>query len=419
MLTTFRFVPACIFILLTVMPGLSLAANDQNLAKAIKTYKSGYNACVEAHRIRSSNLVAAKEKISFYLKKLKEAKSIDPRIMSTTEQNVDRNISQCKTAEEDILRAEAFPIIEKAFSECNKTKKHLSSGAITSAERSFKKYTSFKSQAFALTTSLDKQPGTKAKIKRCDKSGAKLKLALVEVQSIVKAAELKNKMARQSLTICRKGQSKLKAKTVNKQAINEAKSKLSESMTILSGIDFNIEQAKASSNYGVLPIHNTVQASLSETKKCQKSLKSSISKNNKVISDRLLAKTTAAKKAQEQKLLKDKTAKDLANKQRAEKLKLEKELAEKNKQDALIIEQEKKRKEALAKAEAIKKQKADESALKKATKKAQKAEKDAAKKSSSDWRNLVEEKAPTSDKSNTKQSSTKKDWTNLAPVNKN
>ena len=423
MLTTYRLKLASIFFVLTLMPELGFAANAQTLAKAIETYKSGYDACVEAHRIRGSNLKTAKEKIAIYSTKLKEAQSIDSRIMTTTEQNVDRNITQCRTAKEDILRAEAFPIIEKAFNECNKSKKQLSAGQITSAESSFKKYSSFKSQAFALTSSLDKQPGTKAKIRRCDKTGDKLKLALSDVESIVKIAKQQNAKAKQALSSCRSGQSKFKGKSPSKQSVSEAKNKLSESLTITKGINFDINSAGASSKYGVLPIHKSVQASISESKKCQSSLKYSIAQNQKTLSDRQLAKTAAAKKAQEQKLLKDKAAKALAEKKRADKLKLEQELAEKQKQDALILEQEKKRIEALAKADAIKKQKANEKAIMQAQKAEKKAKKEAARKnSSSDWRNLVDEDESDSSKSQETSSpskKSKKSWTNLAPVNKN
>jgi len=420
MLITIRLIPAFIFFFLTIMSGQSLAADKVSLTKAIKTYKSGYSACVEAHRIRGSNLNAAKDKMAFYSSKLKEAEAIDSRIMSTTEQNVDRNITQCKTAKEDILRAEAFPIIEKAFNECNKSKNQLSSGQISSAESSFKKYTRFKSQAFELTSSLEKQPGTKAKIRRCDKTGEKLKLALNDVKSIVKTAEQQNSKAMQALSSCRSGQSKFKGKPPGKQSINEAKNKLSESLTITKGINFNINSAGANSKYGVLPIHKTVQASLSETKKCQNSLKYSINQNQKALSDQQLAKTAAAIKAQEQKLLKDKAEKELADKKLADKLKLEQKLVEKQKQDALILEQEKKRKEALAKADAIKKQKTNEEALKQAQKAEEKAKKEAARKnSSSDWRNLVDDKASDSSKSQKSSSSSKKSWTNLAPINKN
>lgn len=425
MLTIKRLLTACVFFSFILPTTMAYAEDAQSLAKAIKTYKSGFEACVEAHSIRGSNLKAAKEKISFYAQKLAEAKAIDSRIMTTTEQNVDRNLALCNTAEDDILRAEAFPIIQDAFNQCNKAKTQLTSGDISSAEASFKKYNSLKSQAFAITTSLDKQPDTKAGIRRCEKTGDKLKLYKSEIATAVKAAEAQNKKAKQALQSCQRGQAQLKTTNINTQTLKTARSQLTQSQTTLRSVNFNIQTAASSSTHGVLPIHKTVQTTISSTQKCQANLKANIIQNESFLTNKLAAKNAAkqeaAKKAQAEKLAKQQAAQELAATQEAARLKRGKELAEKRKLDALALEQENKRKLALEKAEQIKRQKAEQKALKKSASKDKKAANNKGKK---DWRVLVNEtdaKAIDIDQDNKKQSPTKakpkdkKDWTNLVP----
>ncbi len=421
MLSTYRLFKTSLFFSLTLLVHLAHAENAASLAKAIKIYKSGYEACVEGHSIRGSNLKAAKEKISFYMQKLEEAKAVDGRIMTTTEQNIDRNLDLCKTARDDILRAEAFPIMEKALAECNQAKALLNDNNIASAEASFKKYSSLKSQAFAITTSLDKQADTKAGIRRCEKTGEKLQLAKSQIAAVEKTAKAQNQKASQALKLCKSGQGLFKASNINTSTIANAKSQLTKSQTSLNGVGFNLQTASNSSEYGLQPIHKTVQKTIAETKKCQASLKTNIAQKEKILADQVAAKNAAklaaAKKAQQDKLAKEKASQELAAKQEAERIKREKELAEKKKLDALSLEQEKKRKLALEKAEQIKKQKKERKELKQNKSKDKKT---ASNKAQKDWRTLVNEKDAKEidiDKDDKKNSSSrnKKDWTTLVP----
>lgn len=421
MLTIKRLLTSCVFFSFILPTTATYAEDAQSLAKAITIYKSGFEACVEAHSIRGSNLKAAKEKISFYTQKLAEAKAIDSRIMTTTEQNIDRNIALCNTAEDDILRAEAFPIMQDALEQCNKARTQLNSGDISSADASFKQYNSLKSQAFAITTSLDKQADTKAGMLRCEKTSAKLELFKTEIAAVVAEAEAENKKARQALQSCQSGQALLKATNVNAQTLTSARSQLKQSQTILSSVNFNLQTAASSSQHGVQPIHKTVETSIASTKDCQAALQANIAQNEKFLANKLAAKNAAnleaAKKARAEKLAKQQAAQELATKQEAARLKHEAELAEKQKLNALVLEQENKRKLALEKAEAIKKQQS----LKKAQAENNKATVD---KGKQDWRELVnttdlkstglgqdEEKAsPANEKVNHI-----KDWTDLIP----
>lgn len=404
----------------------SSAEDAQSLAQAIKIYKQGYNACVEAHTIRGSNLKEAKEKISFYNQKLEEATAIDKRILTTTEQNIDRNLSHCKTAKEDISRVEAFPLMEKALNECNKSKSELASGKFNSANTAFGNYVKLKKQASVLSSSLVKQPDITAKIRRCEKTGEKVKLANNQISSITKKTESQNITVKKALEICKAGQTQLNNKTLNKQIINNAKNQLTQSKSTLSQVSFSLEAAANSSQYGILPIHKSLQANINGTRKCHSALKAQIASKETAIANKLArAKAEKAEKEriQKEQQLKQQAANELAEKQKAEKLKKEKELAEKQKAEqakksALQKAQAEKKQKAIAKAKALKEEQAEDKKKKQAEKIDRKDRKQKA--NSSDWRSLVnqDDNGTSGNKeSSSKKSSNRSDWTKMAPVN--
>jgi len=121
---------------------------------AIGLFNQGYRHCQAAHRQRSRDIEGAQRKFQLYLDYLAQAKVEDARVVSTSVDNIDRNIAYCNQVAVDLTRATANPYLEKSYLSCNTARRFVSDLDVLNAEKYFDAHIQLKAKALHMSPDL-------------------------------------------------------------------------------------------------------------------------------------------------------------------------------------------------------------------------------------------------------------------------
>ena len=332
-------------IIIAALFSTSAIAENMRFDVAVKTFKEAYTQCTEAQAIRSQNINLAMEKFASYTRLKNKAAEISPEILTTKHHNISREILFCKQAEQDILRAKAFPIIENAFISCKKSKKMLAQFDTVSATNAYQRYQELLEKALMISPSSGSISSVSIKIKRCEKLSTKITAAQSKMNNALAAFKIDYQTISTSLNNCRKAKELIKGSPSTKKLLNTSQLLKASNKGIRTLTDKRSKD-KLSNQYASLPINQQISNKLTSSKKCQQHMKLVINKE-KLKLERL---ETAKEKRAEAKSAKAKQAAALAKSKLAEeKDAKQKKIDLKIKQDLLAKEAER-----LNKIEAIK-----------------------------------------------------------------
>ncbi|PCJ21762.1 MAG: hypothetical protein COB04_02245 [Gammaproteobacteria bacterium] len=240
------------FVLTLLLSQLTFANNpeEDRFNQAVSLYQKGVASCLQAHKLRASNLEEAKKSFQAYETTKQQAVNLSGRILTTRDFNIDRNIKLCNQAKADILRTEAIPIIETAIDMCKYSKTALKKSKVERARQLYNQYQNQKQQAFELANDVVKVQSIRLNIARCDKFENKLSKAEFMVANLNDKINNEQSKAQKAYQLCNRG---IESSDTNNQLSNTQKAKLlltqskdqlaSVSLTALNSVDF-LSQSK-------------------------------------------------------------------------------------------------------------------------------------------------------------------------------
>lgn len=390
---------------------LSVHAENANFKLAVDTFKEGYSACTQAQRIRAQDINQAMELFDKYIQLKDKAAKIDPSILTTTEQNISRDIEFCENARQDILRTKAFPIMEDALNACEESKDFLAKSNMTEATNAYKRYEDLYKKAIDVTPSIAKISSVSIKIGRCENLKKKVDAAADNLIKIETAIQNDYKQVAKALETCNTAEKLINVKQPSQPNIAKTMELLHQSENEIASV-IKKRETNANSNLASLRSYQQVTNTLSSTKKCQNGLSSAISTAN-----------AALKKAEEARLISIKE-KNEQEKILAEKARLAREAQDKAARELKEAEaREKARQEELNKLNALKQKETEErQRLEQAKKQKEEEARNKLKEQqkSKDWSAILEKtesattKAPATENKESSEVKKTNDWRDLA-----
>lgn len=149
-------------------------ADDATFERAVSVYLRGFEECVNAHTLRGKNIQQAKRKYQDYLRIKDEAAAIDPSILTTTERSMQKNLRYCEKVQQNILRAEAMPIMEAGLEACEKADEAMEAGNFQEAKSQMDIYEQSKTEALLTTESILEVFSVASKVRLCGRIASKI-----------------------------------------------------------------------------------------------------------------------------------------------------------------------------------------------------------------------------------------------------
>ena len=166
-------------------------ADQESFEQAVNLYMKGFKECVDAHGSRGNNIEIAKRKYRTYLTYKEQAIAIDPSILTSAARSMQKNLKYCEKAYDNILRAEAEPILTAGVSACEKAKKQLESGELPLAKASIDLYETRHTEALSITESILDVYSIASKVRSCNR----LKKKIAETEEVFRVQEEESQRA--------------------------------------------------------------------------------------------------------------------------------------------------------------------------------------------------------------------------------
>lgn len=154
--------------------GIPAYAADASFNEAVNLYLKGYADCREANALRTDDIKSARQRFDNYLKILDQATAIDPTILKTTERDMDANITYCNRVNENLKMAEAAPILESGFEQCEQAKTALAANNLMAAQQALDTYAVQRDQALAITGNIMEVFSLASQVRACTRLEEKL-----------------------------------------------------------------------------------------------------------------------------------------------------------------------------------------------------------------------------------------------------
>lgn len=164
----------CITFFLTFLPAFTAWADSTSFDQAVNEYLKGFRACTEANSLRSTDILLAKDRFDIYLRQLDTAIAIDNTILQTSDRDMDANIQYCERVENNLKRAEAAPVLERAFTFCEQAKTTFEYQDFDETQALLEQYQRYKEDAFAITKSLMEIYALASQVRACGRLEEKL-----------------------------------------------------------------------------------------------------------------------------------------------------------------------------------------------------------------------------------------------------
>ncbi len=345
-------------------------AEGANFKQAVATFKQGYTACTEAQQIRSKDINQAMELFDKYLQLKDKAAQLDPVILTTTEQNISREIEFCENARQDILRTKAFPLMESALDACEESKNLLGKSNTVDATSAYKRYEELYKKATEITPSIAKVSSVSIKVGRCDNLKKKIDEAEQKLAKVESMIQTDIKQASKALETCNTAGKTINVKQPSLPNISKSSEFLKQSETELAAVANKREVSSAMSS---MRSYQQLGNVVSSARKCQGDVGASIAEARTALKAAEETRANATKEKLElEKQLAEKTRLAREAQEKASREKQELELKEKTKQEEIAkmnalkqkeleerqrAEQEKQQKEAEARSRLKEKQK--------------------------------------------------------------
>lgn len=189
-------------IILCTISATHVYADAESFDQAVAIYLKGFEECVNAHTLRSTDVEEAKKKYQLYLKYKEEATLIDGSILTSDARSMQQNLQYCEKAYENILRAEATPIMEKAFTHCEASEKALEQGDVEQAQHHHNLYEQLKTEALVSTESIMEVYAIASKVRQCGRYSKKLSTQVDRITNLTHQIQNSVDSATQAETQC-------------------------------------------------------------------------------------------------------------------------------------------------------------------------------------------------------------------------
>ncbi|MBL4865065.1 MAG: hypothetical protein JKY67_01660 [Pseudomonadales bacterium] len=152
-------------------------ADAKSFSQAVDVYMKGFKECVDAHAARGGNIAIAKKKYKAYLAYKDQAAAIDQSILTSDRRSLQKNQRYCEKAYENILIAEAEPIVKKGIKACEQAKSAFGTGNLQEAKIKIDLFDQQNTEALSITENILGIYSIASKVRVCNRIKAKILLA--------------------------------------------------------------------------------------------------------------------------------------------------------------------------------------------------------------------------------------------------
>lgn len=135
---------------------------------AVAVYARGYDSCLQANRLRYSNLALAERHYHFYTSQLNQAEQLDPQFSYTQDVELKNNLSYCERVAKNLTLAKAQNLMANGLIACFAAQQAANEQAMTAARQLWHKYQEQKNAAVKLNAILEKNSAVAHRIQQCD-----------------------------------------------------------------------------------------------------------------------------------------------------------------------------------------------------------------------------------------------------------
>lgn len=225
--------------------GTSAHASEASFNEAVNLYLKGYADCREANTLRTDDIKAARKYFDNYLKILDQAAALDPAILKTTERDMDANLTYCERVNNNLKMAEAAPVLEAGFTDCEAAKTAMASNDFGAAQQALDAYTIKRDEALAITPSIMEVFSLASQVRACGRLEEKLaeaqKASAVEAQAIADLQQQLNQYQQK----CQNALSYTRKNTFTIDTIDQANRLLAEAQQARKQANNNVAAHKA------------------------------------------------------------------------------------------------------------------------------------------------------------------------------
>ena len=143
------------------------ALADSQADNADKTFRAGIDYCNNAVRLSRTNTRQARAEFDQYLAHVDQARMLDPNLLQDNDYAA-REVRFCAQVGDDIARAEALPVINKALNLCGQARGDLVSGKTQDARTHFNLYQDVRDRAIEKTETVLKVGTIAYQVRTCD-----------------------------------------------------------------------------------------------------------------------------------------------------------------------------------------------------------------------------------------------------------
>jgi len=129
------------------------ALADSQIDNADTTFRKGAEYCNNAVRLSRTNIRQARAEFDQYLAHRDQARMLDPNLLQDNDYAA-REAHFCALVGDDIARAEALPVINKALNLCGQVRGDLASGKAEDARTHFNLYRDVRDRAIEKTATV-------------------------------------------------------------------------------------------------------------------------------------------------------------------------------------------------------------------------------------------------------------------------
>ena len=152
-------------------------ADEKSFDQAVDIYMKGFKECVDAHAVRGDNISTAKRKYTTYLRYKEQAAAIDQSILTSPQRSLQKNQRYCEKAYENILIAEAEPIIKKGITACEQAKTAYETGKLEEAKIKIDLFDQQNTEALSITDKILDIYAIASKVRSCNRIKKKISTA--------------------------------------------------------------------------------------------------------------------------------------------------------------------------------------------------------------------------------------------------
>ncbi|MVF14166.1 hypothetical protein FT643_18675 [Ketobacter sp. MCCC 1A13808] len=210
----------------------STSSAQDSFNRAVNHYLDGFVHCTQANEaLRRNNTDKAQQEFARYKSIKSAAAKIDKSILTSSERGMESNILYCQRVATDLEIALGKPLMDNAFSQCEKAKTSLDQGDQKQAQIQYQAFESLKDKAITSAPSLETIFSVKNQIWKCERLETKIAQLSNQQLALDKAIESATKKSSRYIESCQTALVELRKSAPDRDTLNAVNAKLNNTIS--------------------------------------------------------------------------------------------------------------------------------------------------------------------------------------------